>query len=373
MSSQYSGRRIDPLLIEEEGHAESLIGNEAIVRGALEAGVSFASGYPGTPSSEVTDSFSRIAKMRGIIFEYSVNEKVALEMAFAASLAGARSICAMKHLGLMYAGDPLSTIPYVGTVGGMVIVSAGDPSCYTSPNEQDQRHLAPMLQIPMLDPVSPRQAYEMARFAFDLSEQSRLPVVLRPTARVCHSRGVIRYGLLKRTRVPGFLRDPERFNPIPINARKLRLELFNRVQTARTLLEKSDFVQRSGKGRLGICAMGAPAATCTDLLRELGLEDIVSLFSLGVAFPLPDDALASFLGDVDKVLVLEELSPYLEDALSALCARKKITTEILGKRTGHLPVPFEYQPSHIRKAMFEGLGLGSAPSVQPKAPDVPSR
>src|SRR3990170_1905882 len=174
-----AGRPVDPLLHDVDGHAALLLGDEAIVRGALEAGVAFASGYPGTPSSEVTDSFARVASVRGIHFEYSVNEKVALEMAFAASLAGARSLCAMKHLGLMYAGDPLSTIPYLGVVGGMVIVSAGDPSCHTSPNEQDQRHLGRMLHIPTLDPSTPQEAYAMTRLAFDLSERSRLPVLLR--------------------------------------------------------------------------------------------------------------------------------------------------------------------------------------------------
>ncbi len=134
-----------------------MLGNEAIVRGAIEAGVGFACGYPGTPSSEITDSFARLAPSMGIPFEYSVNEKIALEVAFAASLSGARAIVAMKHLGLTYAGDPLTTMPYIGTVGGLVIVSAGDPSCMTSPNEQDQRHLADMLFIPTLDPSSPQE------------------------------------------------------------------------------------------------------------------------------------------------------------------------------------------------------------------------
>ena len=167
---------VDPLLIDEPGHRATLLGNEAIVRGALEAGVAFACGYPGTPSSEVTDSFARIAPAAGVVFEYSINEKVALEMAYAAALGGARSICAMKHLGLMVAGDPLSTIPYMGVKAGMVIVSAGDPSCRTSPNEQDQRHLASMLHVPMLDPSTPAEARDMARFAFHLSEIGRAHV-----------------------------------------------------------------------------------------------------------------------------------------------------------------------------------------------------
>ena len=215
----------EPLLHDAEGHVAFLLGDEAIVRGALEAGVGFACGYPGTPASEVLGAFARIAAAQGIAFEYSVNEKVALEMAFAASLAGARSLCAMKHLGLMYAGDPLSTIPYVGTVGGMVVVSAGDPSCQTSPNEQDQRHLGPMLHIPVLDPSTPQEAHEMTRLAFDLSDQSRLPVLLRITTRVAHSRARVRCGRLRQPRVTGFVRDPERFVPIPENARRLRLQL----------------------------------------------------------------------------------------------------------------------------------------------------
>ncbi len=172
----------EPLLLDAEGHAAFLLGDEAIVRGALEAGVGFASGYPGTPASEVLGAFDRIAAARGIAFEYSVNEKVALEMAFAASLAGARSLCAMKHLGLMYAGDPLSTIPYVGTVGGMVVVSAGDPSCQTSPNEQDQRHLGPMLHIPVLDPSTPQEAYTLRAGRFLPPAASRRLEVARTTA-----------------------------------------------------------------------------------------------------------------------------------------------------------------------------------------------
>jgi len=131
-----------------------MLGNVAIVRGALEAGVQYFACYPGTPSSEVGDTFAVIADSNGILFEYSVNEKVALELAFGASLAGARSMCSMKHLGLNYAGDPLSTMPYVGVEGGMVIVSAGDPSAITSPNEQDQRHFSHFLYYPIFDPAN---------------------------------------------------------------------------------------------------------------------------------------------------------------------------------------------------------------------------
>jgi len=372
-SDRGTGRRVDPLLIDEEGHAANLIGNEAIVRGALEAGVAFASGYPGTPSSEVTDSFARIADQAGITFEYSVNEKIAVEVAFGASLAGARSICAMKHLGLMYAGDPISTMPYVGAIGGIVIVSAGDPSCRTSPNEQDQRHLGAMLHMPLLDPCTPQMAHAMGKFAFELSEQSELPVILRPTTRVCHTRAVVRFGALQPPTVRGFTRDPQRLIPVPVNARRLRLAIVERLARARELLEASPFVLEQGDGKAGIIAGGAPAATCADLLRELDLEQRVRLLSLGAIHPLPEGPIAAFLGRVERVLVVEELSPYLEDAILALCARRGLAVEVLGKHSDHLPLPYEYEPEIIQGGIHDALGLGRPAAQARKAPELPPR
>src|ERR1019366_4602057 len=217
------------ILLGAAGTTECLLGNEAIVRGALEAGIAFMAGYPGTPSSEITDGFARIAKTRNVAFEYSVNEKIALELAFASAIAGGRSMCAMKHLGLMVAGDPLSTIPYVGVEAGMVIVSAGDPSCHTSPNEADQRHLGPMLHIPVLDPSTPAEAHAMTRAAFELSEASRLPVLLRTTTRVAHSRARVDLGPLAEPTIGGFVRNPARYVPVPGNARRMRIELKSRI------------------------------------------------------------------------------------------------------------------------------------------------
>jgi len=371
-------KKIDPLLVEEEGHAASLLGNEAIVRGALEAGIGFASGYPGTPSSEVTDSLARVAGARGVVFEYSVNEKIALEMAFAASLAGTRAICAMKHLGLMYAGDPLSTIPYMGTRGGMVIVSAGDPSCRTSPNEQDQRYLASMLGIPTLDPCTPGEAYHMARAAFRLSEQVRLPVILRPTTRVCHSRGVVTFGPLKAPEVKGFVRDPTRLIPIPVFARPMRLDLEDRLARAAELLDETDFVRASAGEEAaaavhGIIAAGAPASTCKDLLLEYDLADKVPVLTVGVVHPLPEKKLVEFLQRLERVLIVEELTPYLEDLVLALCSRHRLTVQVLGKHSGHLPVPFEYEPEILRRGLHGALGLGPEPTRRPDAPEVPVR
>lgn len=369
MNSPHPNNRIDPLILDSVGHKENLLGNEAIVRGALESGVGFACGYPGTPSSEVTDSFARIAEPCGIHFEYSINEKIALEMAFAASLTGTRSICAMKHLGLMYAGDPLSTIPYIGVVGGMVIVSAGDPSCRTSPNEQDQRYLSDMLFLPMLDPATPQEAYQMTLFAFELSEQSSLPVVMRITTHVCHSRATIEYGKLRKPEFKSFQRNPQRFVPLPANAVKMRLEINNRVDKARQMVLASDFYNRLGDGPLHILATGAPSAICNDLINDKNLVDQVTLLSTGIVYPLPEERLLGFLSESDQVLIVEELSSYLEDAVLALCSRHGLQTKILGKHTGHLPGQFEYDTAIIDQAI--GKCLGIEPSKEPVLEFIP--
>ena len=361
----------DALLEERVGSREQMLGNEAIVRGALEAGVGYMAGYPGTPSSEVTDSFARISAAHGIAFEYSVNEKIALEMAFAASLAGARSLCAMKHLGLMVAGDPLSTIPYVGVEGGMVIVSAGDPSCHTSPNEADQRHLGPMLHLPILDPSTPEEAHAMTRAAFELSEACRLPVLLRTTTRVAHSRGTVTLGPIPAKRATGFIREPGRYLPLPANARRMRIGLKDRMAKARDWMAKSGFFRVEGEGEDVVLATGAPAATTSDVLRLAGSR--VALWRLGTIFPLPEAELVSRLAGVKRLVVVEELSPFLEERILMLCARHGLSIQVFGKLTGHFPEEFEYSADVVQRGLYDALGIGAPPPVRPAAVPVPAR
>ena len=362
-----------PLLTTEVGHVEFLLGNEAIVRGAIEAGVGFACGYPGTPSTEVTDTFALLAPALGIPFEYSVNEKVALEMAFAASLTGARSIVAMKHLGLMSAGDPLTTIPYVGVVGGMVIVSAGDPQSHTSPNEQDQRHLSDALHIPMFDPRTPQEALAVTRYAFEVSERSQLPVIVRPTTRVCHTSAPITFGPIVEHETPGFRRDPSRFLPVPSNARRMRVEINDRLVTAAQMMSESSFFDREGGARTGVVASGAPTAICSDLMSEAVAANEITLMSLGTVYPLPEDWLVAELRKLDTVMVVEELSPYLEDQLRALCTLHGLPSKILGKRTGHLPVEGEYRPELIQTMLHDVFGIGSPARPQAELRVLPQR
>lgn len=359
---------VDPLLIPAEGHRALLLGNEAIVRGALEAGVGYATGYPGTPSSEVTDSFARIAAPRGLAFEYAVNEKIALELAYAACLAGARSICAMKHLGLNVAADPLSTIPYMGVGAGLVIVSAGDPGCLTSPNEQDHRHLARMLHLPTLDPSTVQEALDFTRLAFDISEQSRLPVLLRVTTRVAHARAPARFGALGPLPFPsGFQRDPARLLPIPTNARRLRAEIPARMEIAAAYAER--LLRVEGAGERVVLAAGGPAATCADLLESLGCAD-VTLATLGCVHPLPEAGLLTLLRGARSVTIVEELSAFLEDAVRALAHRHGLSVSIHGKSTGHFPEAFEYDRAIVRRGLVAALGLDAPAEAAPPGADL---
>ncbi|MBI2374280.1 MAG: FAD-dependent oxidoreductase [Deltaproteobacteria bacterium] len=350
------------LLSKELGRRELLTGNEAIVRGAIEAGVGLVSGYPGTPASEVGDTFRELASELGISFEYSVNEKVALELAFGASLTGCRSLVSMKHLGLSYASDPLSTIPYIGVVGGMVIVSAADPGCLTSPNEQDQRHLGRMMGIPTLDPSSPEEAREMTVWAFELSERSCLPVLLRTTTRVCHTRAPVVLGEVRgRGPDPVFRRDPQRFVPTPVNARRMRQELSLRLDVACDLATRSPFNPRTGgTGRRGVIATGAARASTRSALARAGTA--TPLLELGTLHPLPHELILPFLRSLDSLLVVEELTPYLEDSLLAMAHHHEVPVKIHGKRDGKMPWPFELSPEEVEARVRAHLEL---PAVSP--------
>jgi indolepyruvate ferredoxin oxidoreductase alpha subunit len=368
-----SAARKHEILEDRPGTRVCLLGNLAIVRGALEAGVQFFSCYPGTPSSEVGDTFARIAKDAGVLFEYSINEKVAVEVAFGASLAGARSMCGMKHLGLNYAADPLSTMPYVGVEGGMVIVSAADPSAITSPNEQDQRHWWRFLYFPVFDPATPEDARRMTRYAFEFSEATRLPVMMRPTTRVCHSGGMAEFGPLPAERNPlKFTKNPPRYVPIPVNARRMRKELTDRCRHAEELLQTSGFFPRTGTGRRGIIAAGVAYAYASQVIEALGLERQVTLQQVG-AYPIPEGELHSFLESVDSVLVVEELTPFIEEWVSLSTFRSGRQLPVLGKHSGHFPVEFEYSPDLVEDAIRDYLRLGKSKRVSTASPELPPR
>jgi indolepyruvate ferredoxin oxidoreductase alpha subunit len=347
-----------------------LTGNEAIVRAALEAGVGFVSGYPGTPASEIGDIFREVAADRGIQYEDSVNEKVAVETAFTASLLGVRSLASMKHLGLAYAGDPIGTIPYVGTSGGYVIVSGGDPGLIVSPNEQDQRYTARMIHMPVFDPASPQEAYDMCRYAFSFSEQTRLPVLIRTTIQVNFARGVVETGELPAQmqipRIP-FTKSPEAHVPIPMNARRMRSELEKRIAQAAAILADSPFYPSFGGGKLGILTSGVPLTYVLDAVAELGCEDKVKVLHLGCVYPIPRHLLEEFLGSTERVLVVEELLPFVEEILKVKAQELGFNGPILGKSSGHLREAFALDPDTV-KDVIHGFVGGTAPAPSKSRP-----
>ncbi|WP_236993895.1 indolepyruvate ferredoxin oxidoreductase subunit alpha [Methanomassiliicoccus luminyensis] len=332
--------RLDKLLAE--GGRLLLLGNEAIARGLIEAGAGLAATYPGTPSSEVGGVLDDIAKDAGMYFEYSVNEKVAMEVAGAAAVSGVRSFVFMKHVGLNVASDAFMSLSYTGVRAGMVVMTADDPSCHSSQNEQDNRFYAKLGLVPMLEPSTPAECKDMVMEAFRVSEALGTPVLLRTTTRVNHARGAVELGtpaLGKRKSV--FEKDPRRFVTVPANARLGRVEQLKRMEKALEMAEASPLNFVDGSSDIGVIASGVAYTYAREWL------DGVAVLKLGFSYPVPERMVLDFLRGKKTVVVLEELEPILEDEVRRIAQQSGINVEILGKRTGHLPRAFEYSPDLI--------------------------
>jgi len=349
-----------PLLAGAPGETHLLLGNEAIVRGAVEAGIQFVSCYPGTPSSEVPDTFFRLSPEGAYSFEYSVNEKVALEVAAGATLAGALSLTTMKHVGVNVAADPLLTLTYLGTPGGFVLLSADDPGCHSSQNEQDNRIYARLAGLPVLEPATAQECKDMARAGLTLSRELGAPVLLRTTTRVNHLRGPVVLAEPSVLPAPaGFQKNPARFVPIPAFARPMHLRLLETLDRLRGLAEVSPFNTVSGTGTVGVVASGISRAYLSDALAETGLEGAVKVLELGFSHPLPENLLASFMEGLTTLLVLEELEPVLETEIRALAQRRGLVLTILGKTPGPLPRFGEYGVALVAEALRELSGTAA--------------
>ncbi|KMY66670.1 indolepyruvate ferredoxin oxidoreductase [Desulfocarbo indianensis] len=384
---------MDKLLTPSGGKSHLLLGNEAIVRGALEAGLAFATCYPGTPSSEVPDTLYRLKKQSPeaakYYFEYSTNEKVALECASGAAAAGLRTLCTMKHVGLNVAADPLMTLAYVGTQAGMVVLAADDPSMFSSQNEQDSRYYARLSGLPMFEPADPVEAKEMVKFAFDLSEELETPVLLRTTTRVNHAREAVPFAKPKTPKLQSkFKKDPMRFVTVPAVSRKLHLRLMQIYDKAQAVSEKGPWNTVSGRGKLGVITSGVAAHYVSDALDDLGAKTKVKVLKIGMSWPLPEKKIANFLKTADKVLVVEELEPLLENACRAIAQRDKIKVEIVGKsdkvpaQSVDVAAPdffsraFEYNPRLVRQVLAKTFGFKykNTTPVSPKGlPALPGR
>ena len=311
-----------PLLHGARGERHVLLGNEAIVRGALEAGVNMVTCYPGTPSSEVPDTFYKLGGEGRYKIEYAVNEKVAFEVAAGAALGGAQALVTMKHVGLNVAADPLFTSVYTGLPGGLVVLSADDPGCHSSQNEQDNRYYARFASLPCFEPVSAQEAKDMTREAFRLARELQQPVLLRTTTRVSHMRGNVEFDDLPAGPAPivDFQRNPGRFVPVPAVARGRHRSLLEIMEKARAFAESSRFSREYGPEgcRLGIIASGVARNYLADALASGGWEERVRVLELGMTWPLPEGRIEAFLQSCDRVLVLEEGEPLLEGSVRDL-------------------------------------------------------
>ena len=329
---------------------ELLMGNEAIALGALAAGVQLVCGYPGTPSTEVLET---VAKRRpeGVYVEWSVNEKAALEVAAGAALAGARAMVTMKQGGLNVASDPLMSLNYLGVEGGaLVVLVADDPGPISSQTEQDTRHFGRYARIPVFDPQTPEQAYQMAKDALACSEKWKRPVILRPTTRVCHSCASVAAEPPAAPRgVRGFAKS-EKWVIFPRLAYAAKKRLVAEEEALAAEFSRYAGNRLYGEGRLGI-AMGGVAAAYA---REAGFP--ARYLEIATPYPFPEELALSFLREVDAVLALEELDPVIEDALTRLCGKHHLPVRILGKHTGHVPVAGELSVESVRAAMAAFLG-----------------
>ncbi len=283
-----------------------MIGNEAIARGLYEGGLKVVSSYPGTPSTEITEFLS---KYDDIYSEWAPNEKVAAEVCFGASVGGVRCACAMKHVGLNVAADPLFTLSYTGVNGGMVICVADDPGMHSSQNEQDSRHYAIGSKVPMLEPADSSECLEFAKRAFEISEKFDTPVLLRVCTRIAHSQSVVEVGERENVEDKPYVKNPSKYIMMPGNAIKRHPVVEQRTEKLREYAETCEFNKvEYGSGDLGIITSG----TCYQYVKEI-FGDTVSVFKIGLVNPLPTDSIKDFASKCKRLVVIEELDPIIEN------------------------------------------------------------
>ena len=311
-----------------------MLGNEAIARGAIEAGVQVAAAYPGTPSSEILETLAGVAKELDIYVEWSTNEKVAFEVALAASICGVRAMACMKHVGVNVAHDALIMASYLGAKGGLVLLSADDPWAWSSQNEQDSRYIAEQGYIPILEPSSVQEAKDMMAHAFELSEEFKHLFIVRSVTRIGHARSDIVLGEMSRERRRGyFKKDPSWLVYTPVQARKnkpLMLERFEKIGKAVNTLPYNQ-LRLADRAKLGVIACGLSYSYTLEAVKWLGIEDQVSILKIGTPHPLPKELVVKLLNSVGEILVVEELEPFVELHVKAIAGEANIPVKIHGK------------------------------------------
>jgi indolepyruvate ferredoxin oxidoreductase alpha subunit len=334
-----------------------MLGNEAVARGAWEAGCTVAAAYPGTPSTEITEF---IAKYDEIYCEWSPNEKVAMEVAIGAAIGGARSMCAQKHVGLNVAADPMFTVSYSGVNAGLVIVVADDPGMHSSQNEQDSRHYARAAKIPMLEPADSEECIEYTKKAFDISEAYDTPVLMRLTTRIAHSQSVVEPGEKRAAALKEYRKDYEKFVMMPAQARKRHVLVEKRVEALKSCSDECGLNRIEwGDKSVGIIAGGIAYQYAREALPR------ASFLKIGMVYPLPEKLIKEFAAGVEKLYVVEELDPFIEDAVKRLGikANGKECFPMVGELTARLIRQKALGTSTPKTELFPDVRIPARPPV----------
>jgi indolepyruvate ferredoxin oxidoreductase alpha subunit len=343
-----------------------MLGNEAVARGLYEAGCRLVSSYPGTPSTEITEY---AAKYDEIYAEWAPNEKVALETALGASVAGGRSACCMKHVGLNVAADPLFIGSYIGVGGGMLIIVADDPGMHSSQNEQDSRHYAEASKLPMLEPSNSKECIEFVKAGFELSEKYDTPVIIRLSTRISHSQGPVELSDRFEHELVDYIKDPSKRVMTPANAKPRHIIVEQRLDDLSKYADTCDLNKIemcSDESGIGIITSG----TCYNYAHEV-FGDSASYLKLGMLFPLPENKIKEFASNCRRVIVIEELDDYIE----SFC--KKIGLDVDGKNL--LPKTDEFSQDLLREKLLgvkaESVSLDDKIPVRPPVlcPGCPHR
>ena len=314
-----------------------MTGDEAVARGAYEAGVHFASAYPGTPSTEIMENLASYPEIKA---EWAPNEKVAAEAAIGASIAGGRSMASMKHVGVNVAADPIFTFAYTGVNGGMVLVSADEPGMHSSQNEQDNRNYAKAARIAMLEPSDSQECKDMARAAFDLSERFDTPVMLRLTTRVCHSKGIVECAPRKEAPIKPYVKNVDKYVTVPAHSRVLRYAVEKRTEALREYSNNCEWNRTEyNPGTTGVIASGVACCYAKEVFG-----DSVSYLKLGFTWPLPDRLITEFCEKMETVYIIEENDPYIEDEV------RRLGFHPHGRDT--FPFTGELMPDVIRQSVY---------------------
>lgn len=331
-----------------------MLGNEAVARGAYEAGVVLGTAYPGTPSTEITEFLSGFEEVKT---QWSTNEKVALEVAYGASLAGARAICCMKHVGLNVAADPLFTSSYTGVNGGLVVVVADDPGMHSSQNEQDSRFYARSANLPMLEPANSDETLKFTKLAFEYSEKFDTPVLLKLQTRISHSQGIVETGERTVQSLKPYEKNINKYVMMPAMAKARHLEVEKRMNELRAFAEETDINKIELRDtKIGVITSGTVYNYVLEALPD------ASTLKLGMVYPLPSETIRKFASSVEKLYICEELEPFFENQIKA------IGIQVIGKEI--FTIQGEYSVNMIKQAILGEKTLHAQPVSLPARPPV---